>query len=163
MKNAAWIIVTCIVTVGCQRITETDREDSDSPGVIQAKNGDLYSVDCLRQNASLISEQGAVAMEGCKVTLTLLPGELRGTYRPSPDYIVYYPPTYYSPVYQSNSTNSFCNYAFGSGWYNNCFSLFGYDYSYSNNFSSSCSPCLFGNRPRSCRNSCYSTHYVWGY
>lgn len=165
LRDASWILVIVIITVGCQKSQNSmESMDSEAPGLIQAKNGDLYSVNCLRENAAMISAQGASAMESCKVNLSLLPADgARGTRGWNPDYIVYYPPTYYSPSYQTSSTNSFCSYAFGNNWNNNCFPLFGYNYSYSYYYAPDCSGCLWFSRSNGCRNRCYSNSFSYSY
>lgn len=166
MKFASWLFVTATILAACSGVNDTVSvgESENGVDVIQAQDGKLYLVSCLRKNATDIANRGATALAACEVSVNLLPG-VRGTKQWNPNYIVYYPPTFYSPSYQTNTSNSFCNYAFGSGWQNNCFPLFGYSYSYSYYYAPDCTHCLWSRWQTTCRNRCYSNgnSYAYGY
>ena len=174
MKVTTWILALVLTIIGCQRtIGPATTGDSDrTTEVVQAENGNIYSIDCLRSNASSIATLGQAAMDSCKVEFSLLPetnSAIRGTHRTprGPNYIVYYPPNYYSPNfqgnyqgnyqqnYQNNSGYNFCSYVFGSQWNSNCFSSFGYAPRYSSYYVPTCNSCSSGWSSLGCPNRCY--------
>ena len=170
MKITTWIFAMGLCIIGCQRTSgPAQTGDEGTPTeVIQAENGSIYSIDCLRSNASRIASLGQAAMDSCRIEFSLLPetnSAIRGTYKTprGPNYIVYYPPNYYSPNYQSNyqqnyrsnSGNNFCSYVFGSQWNSNCFSSFGYTPKYSSYYVPTCNSCSSGWSSSGCPNRCY--------
>ncbi|MBI1861093.1 MAG: hypothetical protein HYR96_09275 [Deltaproteobacteria bacterium] len=165
MKKAALFFIG-LALVGCQQIPNGTAENSGTE-VVQAQNGDLYSIDCLRSNASLITADSS-AMAGCKVDMELQARNAKQKCKNcknwNQNYIVYYPPTYYSPSYTSGG-NQFCNYVFGNNWNSNCFNTFGYPQSSSYYYAPSCSQsCLCGSSfSSSCPSSCYSASPYSGY
>ena len=72
MKNYLIFATAFLFAVGCQKNelpqTQTGGDTAGSP-VVQAADGSMYSVQCLRTNASQIQSSGASAMAQCKVDL----------------------------------------------------------------------------------------------
>lgn len=187
MKYSLSILFIAVFSLlGCQKDpTRTDGELQKESGVqlVQAEDGSLYSVDCLRENAQAISQSGSSAMNHCKMVVTVgNTGQTRiqaGKFFTNSSYSwIFYPPTYWGSNYSSNygssynpysdsnySNNLFCAYIFGGNYNFNCYYLFGYtNYSnYSNSYNPSCNYCLYAPHPNKCRNRCYRYDYYWTY
>jgi hypothetical protein len=171
-SNRAVLLFAFLVPffIGCQK--ETSEPEEIRTPFVEAANGDLFDVGCLRQSVDTIRQAGPTAMESCKFSGTLASSVDEGVekgrlFHNSSYATVYYPPYYYSPSYNYtnyssyNSNDYFCQFVFGSSWDLNCYWYFGYSPSYTTYYRSDCDGCLFAKNPTKCLNRCYRQTYYW--
>lgn len=179
MKRSILNLFLLISVIACQRdpsLTTMELGGSNAssePQMVQAADGSLYSMSCLKENASEIQTLGSSAMAGCKMAVSSNSsgGEIeRSRFFHSSGYSwIYYPPTYwsnnYGSGYKNTSSNLFCGFVFGGNYDFNCYALFGYNnYSnYSNYYNPTCNYCLYAPNPSKCQSKCvrYSYYYVY--
>jgi hypothetical protein len=183
--KSLFAIAIAFVLIGCQKneIPQSTTGGAAGTPVVQAADGTMYSVDCLRTNSTKIQANGSQALAGCAVDLddlsTLNESE-RGKFFNSSYAWVYNPATYCPPNYYYNTyptsynpyndtsynNNQFCNWAFGSNNFN-CYYIFGYTnptYSkptYVNSYDASCSSCLYANNITKCFRRCYKQQNLY--
>lgn len=152
------VLVSLLTLVGCQKDESSSRKmlsQSSDAGYVEAADGSLYSISCLRQLGNRLQSEGQSAMNECLMDSSSLSSSVsgnaiggRGRLAYSNCYgsscnnssYIYYPPTYCPPTYNNYSfpitykpwqdtrynNDLFCGFVFGGTNSVNCYYLFGY-------------------------------------